>query len=88
MKEHMFIAQCTCIGCGIKTCIHGCKPRKLANLTFIGLEDNALETYRRVAHVEGFYEIIHEVHEKDLVHAGYKMTFEHLKRYKCHVVYV
>ena len=71
------------IGCVIKACIHGCKPRKLTNLTFVGLENNtALEKYRRVAHIEGFYEIIHEVHEKDLSHAGYKTTFE---MSRCHV---
>ena len=73
----MFITQCMCKGCGIKTYIHGCKPRKLTNLSFIGLEDNtALEKYRRVTHAEEFYEIICEVHEKDLLHAGYKKTFE------------
>ena len=36
MKEHMFIAQCTYIGCGIKRCIYNCKPRKLTNVSFIG----------------------------------------------------
>ena len=41
------------------------------------MEDNtAPDKYRRVAHVEEFYEIIREVHEKDLLHAGYKKTFE------------
>eukprot|EP00731_Ephydatia_muelleri_P011311 Em0006g205a len=39
-------------------------------------DDTALDKYRRVAHVEEFYEIICEVHENDLLHTGYKKTFE------------
>ena len=35
------------------------------------MEDNtAPDNNRRVAHVEELYEIIREVHEKDLLHAG------------------
>ena len=33
------------------------------------MEDNtALDKYRRVAHVEEFYDIIRDVHEKELLH--------------------
>jgi hypothetical protein len=40
------------------------------------LEDNtALGENRRVAFVEEFYGLIQEVHEKELLHAGYKKTF-------------
>ena len=39
------------------------------------MEDNtALDKYRRVAHVEEFYEINRDVHEKDVLHGGYKKT--------------
>ena len=35
------------------------------------MEDNtALDKYRRVAHVEEFYDIIRDVHEKKLLHGG------------------
>ena len=44
------------------------------------MEDN---TYRRVAHVEEF--IIRDVHEKDVLHGGYKKTFE---KVWCHVAHV
>ena len=40
---------------------------------------------RRAAYVEEFYEIIRVVHEKDLLHAGMKKTFE---KVWCHVVHV
>ena len=41
------------------------------------MEDNSvLGQYRRVAYVDEFYSIIHDVHEKDLLHAGYKKTFD------------
>eukprot|EP00731_Ephydatia_muelleri_P033390 Em0028g65a len=41
------------------------------------VEDNtALDKYRRVAHVEEFYDIIRDVHEKELLHGGYKKTFD------------
>ena len=41
------------------------------------MEDNtALDKYRRVAHVEEFYDIIRDVHEKELLHGGYKKTFD------------
>ena len=53
------------------------------------MEDNtAPDNNRRVAHVEELYEIIREVHEKDLLHAGiagYKKTFE---KVWCRVVHV
>ena len=40
------------------------------------MEDNtALDKYRRVAHVEEFYEIIRDVHEKDVLHGGYKKRY-------------
>eukprot|EP00731_Ephydatia_muelleri_P005378 Em0002g1554a len=43
------------------------------------VEDNtALDKYRRVAHVEEFYDIIRDVHEKELLHGGYKKTFDKL----------
>ena len=33
------------------------------------MEDNtALDKYKRVAHVEEFYDIIRDVHEKELLH--------------------
>ena len=35
----------------------------------------ALGENRRVAFVEEFYGLIQEVHEKELLHAGYKKTF-------------
>ena len=41
------------------------------------MEDNtALDKYRRVAHVEELYDIIRDVHEKELLHGGYKKTFD------------
>ena len=41
------------------------------------MEDNSvLGQYHRVAYVNEFYSIIHDVHEKDLLHAAYKMTFD------------
>eukprot|EP00731_Ephydatia_muelleri_P032193 Em0023g700a len=41
------------------------------------VEDNtALDKYRRVAHVEEFYDIIRDVHEKELLNGGYKKTFD------------
>ena len=41
------------------------------------MEDNtALDKYRRVAHVEEFYDIIRDVHEKELLHGGYKKAFD------------
>eukprot|EP00731_Ephydatia_muelleri_P024213 Em0016g484a len=41
------------------------------------VEDNtALDKYRRVAHVEELYDIIRDVHEKELLHGGYKKTFD------------
>ena len=41
------------------------------------MEDNtALDKYRRVAHVEEFYDIIRDVHEKELLHGGYKKMFD------------
>eukprot|EP00731_Ephydatia_muelleri_P021475 Em0014g66a len=48
------------------------------NMRFFDLvEDNtALDKYRRVAHVEEFYDIIRDVHEKELLHGGYKKTFD------------
>jgi len=32
--------------------------------------------YRKVAFVEDFYSAIKEVHEKELLHAGYHKTYE------------
>jgi hypothetical protein len=50
------------------------------------VEDNtALDKYSRVAHVEEFYETIRNVHEKDVLHGGYKKTFE---KVWCHVAHV
>ena len=41
------------------------------------MEDTSvLGQYRRVAYVEEFYSIVHDIHERDLLHAGYKKTFE------------
>lgn len=50
----------------------------LSPLFFIKkVEDNSvLGQYRRIAYVEEFYQIIGDVHEKDLLHAGYKKTFD------------
>lgn len=48
------------------------------NLSFIQkVEDNSiLGQYRRIAYVEEFYQIIHDAHGKELLHAGYKKTLE------------
>ena len=41
------------------------------------MEDTSvLGQYRRVAYVEEFYSIVHDIHERGLLHAGYKKTFE------------
>jgi len=39
-------------------------------------DTSVLGQYRRVAYVEEFYSIVHDIHERDLLHAGYKKTFE------------
>ncbi|KAL5515422.1 hypothetical protein EMCRGX_G000584 [Ephydatia muelleri] len=39
-------------------------------------DNTALDKYRRVAHVEELYDIIRDVHEKELLHGGYKKTFD------------
>ena len=44
------------------------------------VEDNSvLGQYRRIAYVEEFYQIIRDVHDKDLLHAGYKKTFDKVR---------
>lgn len=44
------------------------------------VEDNSiLGQYRKVVYVEDFFKTIQDVHEKELLHAGYKKTFEKIQ---------
>ena len=41
------------------------------------VDDNSvLGKYQRVVYVEEFHEVLHNVHERDLLHAGYKKIYE------------
>ena len=47
------------------------------SLVFQNVEDNSIMgKYKKVVFVEDMFDVITEVHEKELLHAGYRKTYE------------